>query len=105
MLIYLLSAGCVMAPEEECTDENGIPEKEGYILDFSTEFNDGKLDTQFWLPKYLPHCTASTEGASARYKVEDGCLNLYFTKDSPDYFGGQPGSADPENLLWIANGI
>ena len=45
MLICLLSAGCVMAPEEECTDENGIPEKEGYILDFSTEFNDGKLDT------------------------------------------------------------
>ena len=105
MLICLLSAGCIGAPAEESTDENGIPEKEGYILDFSTEFNDGILDTQFWLPKYLPHCTGSTEGASARYKVEDGCLNLYLTKDSPDYFGGQPGSADPENLLWIANGI
>jgi len=85
--------------------ENGVPEKEGYVLDFSTEFNDGKLNTDYWLPQYLPHCTGSTDGASARYKVEDGCLNLYILKDSPDYFGGQPGSSDPDNLKWIANGI
>ena len=57
------------------------------------------------MAQYLPHCTTNTAGSSARYKVEDGCLNLYITKDSPDYFGGQPGSADPDNLLWIANGI
>lgn len=85
--------------------ENSSSQKEGYILDFSTEFNNEKLNTEYWLPQYLPHCTTSTEGASARYRIENGCLNLFLTKDSPDYFGGQPGSVNPDNLLWIANGI
>ena len=114
MLVGLLSAGCgdtIPAAESGHDTEyvggfkDSVPEKEGYVLDFSTEFNDSDLETEYWLPQYLPHCTANTAGSSARYKVENGCLNLYITKDSPDYFGGQPGSADPDNLLWIANGI
>ena len=87
----------------EQTDE--IPEKEGYVLDFSSEFNNGCLNTDYWLAQYLPHCTAVSAGSAARYSIENGYLNLHITKDSPDYFGGQPGSADPGNLLWIANGI
>ncbi len=114
MLVGLLSAGCgdTIPAAESGHDteyvgglEDSVPEKEGYVLDFSTEFNDSDLETEYWLPQYLPHCTANTAGSSARYKVENGYLNLYITKDSPDYFGGQPGSADPDNLLWIANGI
>ena len=105
MLVVTLLGGCGTNPAEESDLENGVPEKEGYVLDFSTEFNDGKLDEEYWLAQYLPHCTTSIAGSSARYKVEDGCLNLYITKDSPDYFGGQPGSVDSDNLLWIANGI
>ena len=85
--------------------ETAVPEKEGYVLDFSAEFGEDSLNTAYWLPQYLPHCTTSDAGAAARYRIEDGCLNLYITKDSPDYFGGRPGSADPDNLLWIANGI
>ena len=105
MLVVSLLGGCGANPAEDSNLENGAPEKEGYVLDFSTEFNDGKLDEEYWLAQYLPHCTTNTAGSSARYQVEDGCLNLYITKDSPDYFGGQPGSVDPDNLLWIANGI
>lgn len=105
MLVVSLLGGCGANPAEDSNLENGVPEKEGYVLDFSTEFNDGKLDEEYWLAQYLPHCTTNTAGSSARYQVEDGCLNLYITKDSPDYFGGQPGSVDPDNLLWIANGI
>ena len=105
MLVVSLLGGCGANPAEDSTLENGVPEKEGYVLVFSTEFNDGKLDEEYWLAQYLPHCTTRIAGSSARYKVEDGCLNLYITKDSPDYFGGQPGSVDPDNLLWIANGI
>ncbi|MCH5198592.1 MAG: glycoside hydrolase family 16 protein [Oscillospiraceae bacterium] len=88
----------------DCLDDT-IPEKEGYVIDFSSEFNDDILDIEYWLPQYLPHCTPNIAGSSARYKLENGCLNLYIEKDSPDYFGGQPGSVDPDNLLWIANGI
>lgn len=87
------------------TYADSVPKKEGYVLDFSSEFDDNHLNLEYWLPKYLPHCTTNSEGSSARYKVENGCLNLFITKDSPDYFGGQPGSVDPDNLLWIANGI
>ena len=105
MLSGWLLVGCSVKPADESSVENGVPEKEGYVLDFSTEFNEGKLDEEHWLAQYLPHCTGSAEGSSARYKIENGCLNLYITKDSPDYFGGQPGSVDPDNLLWIANGI
>ena len=85
--------------------DDGVPEKEGYVLDFSAEFDGDELNTEHWLPQYLPHCTSNEIGSAARYKVENGNLNLYITKDSPDYFGGQPGSTDPDNLLWIANGI
>ena len=105
VLVSSLLAGCGVKPADENPVGNGAPEKEGYVLDFSSEFNEGKLDEEYWLPQYLPHCSGSTEGSSARYKIENGCLNLYITKDSPDYFGGKPGSADPDNLLWIANGI
>ncbi|MBR2730560.1 MAG: glycoside hydrolase family 16 protein [Clostridia bacterium] len=101
LLILTLLAG---SPPAAFADDPA-PEKEGYTLDFSAEFNDGILDAAHWLPQYLPHCTASEAGASARYEIRDGCLNLFIAKDSPDYFGGRPGSADPGNLLWIANGI
>ena len=104
-MVFLLVLAILIGLPSGAYAEESVPEKEGYVLDFSTEFNDGKLNTEYWLPQYLPHCTANTEGSTARYKVENGCLNLYITKDSPDYFGGQPGSADLDNLLWIANGI
>ena len=104
-IVFLLVLVILAALPSVASAEANIPEKEGYVLDFSTEFNDDKLNSEYWLPQYLPHCTANTEGSSARYKIRNGCLNLYITKDSPDYFGGQPGSADPDNLLWIANGI
>ena len=104
-VVFLLVLTVLISFPSGAYAEESIPEKDGYVLDFSTEFNGGSLNTEYWLPQYLPHCTANTEGACARYKIENGCLNLYITKDSPDYFGGQPGSADPDNLLWIANGI
>ena len=37
-----------MKPAEDDSCEQGIPEKEGYVLDFSTEFNDGRLDTDMF---------------------------------------------------------
>ena len=104
-LVFLLVLTMLIGLPSVAYAEESVPKKDGYVLDFSTEFNDGNLNTEYWLPQYLPHCTTNTEGSSARYKIENGYLNLYITKDSPDYFGGQPGSADPDNLLWIANGI
>lgn len=100
----LLALTILLALPLGTSAEESVPEKEGYVLDFITEFSD-ELNTEYWLPQYLPHCTTNTEGSSARYRIENGCLNLFLTKDSPDYFGGQPGSTDPDNLLWIANGI
>ena len=54
MLVGLLSAGCgdtIPAAESGHDTEyvggfkDSVPEKEGYVLDFSTEFNDSALET------------------------------------------------------------
>ena len=50
ILIVSLLGGCGVTPKDETSDDKGSPEKDGYVLDFSTEFNDGKLDTELWLP-------------------------------------------------------
>ena len=102
---FLLVLTALMALPQTASAEETVPEKEGFVLDFSTEFNFGSFPAASWLPQYFPHSTTSEEGAAARYRIENGCLNLYLTKDSPDYFGGRPGSADPDELLWIANGV
>ncbi len=102
-LVLLLGMVSDAAAFEE--NKDGSQSKEGCVLDFSAEFDNPPLDTDLWLAEYLPHCTADPAGSAARYSIENGCLDLCITKDSPDYFGGQPGSADPDDLLWIANGI
>ena len=48
VLISSLLTGCGVKTSDESSTLNGAPEKEGYVLDFSTEFNDGKLDTESW---------------------------------------------------------
>ena len=66
MLVVTLLGGCGTNPAEDSSLVNGTTEKEGYVLDFSTEFNDGKLDVGYWLAQYLPHCSTNTAGSSAR---------------------------------------
>ncbi len=105
LIAFVLLLGTVLNASAFEDKKDEIPSKEGYVLDFSSEFDSDTLNTDSWLAQYLPHCTADSAGSSARYLIENGYLNLCITKDSPDYFGGQPCSADPGNLLWAANGI
>lgn len=56
-------------------------EKLGYILDFQDEFNETSLDTNKWVPYYLPHWT-SLELASPDYVIDDGILKLKINEDT-----------------------
>lgn len=55
-------------------------EKPGYRLAFHDEFDRPDLDTQKWLPFYLPHWSSREESAP-KYSLKDGCLILQITAD------------------------
>ncbi|MET7760328.1 glycoside hydrolase family 16 protein [Streptomyces sp. NPDC005389] len=57
--------------------------KSGYTLDFQEEFDGGTLDTNKWLPSYLPHWTSTPENAKARYTIADGVLTERLDADTP----------------------
>ena len=55
-------------------------EKTGYILEFSDEFDGPSIDTNKWVPYYLPHWSSRAQSIP-RYHFEDGNLVLQITKD------------------------
>lgn len=55
-------------------------EKAGYRLEFQDEFDGPTLDTNKWVPYYLPHWS-SRERTAPHYTFENGCLVLQITKD------------------------
>ncbi|HEX3021868.1 MAG TPA: glycoside hydrolase family 16 protein [Lachnospiraceae bacterium] len=65
-------------------------DKGKYKLEFWDDFKCSELDTDKWLPYYLPQWS-SCRKASARYRIEDSILTLYIDKDqmpwSPEYNG------------------
>ena len=65
-------------------------EKDGYVLEFCDNFEGEALDTRKWLPYYLPQWS-SKEQTRARYRVQDGQLQLRLEADqepcSPEYTG------------------
>lgn len=65
-------------------DANPI-EKKGYTIVFDEEFDGNELDSEKWLPQYFPHATDTPEGCVAKYKIDDGILNLYIDESSPQY--------------------
>lgn len=83
-------------------------DKEGYVLDFSEEFNGDSLDSTKWTDYYLPHWTSNPENAKANYRFENGCLVEYITKDqqawSPEHDGTVKSSAIMSfDKSWIHN--
>jgi len=66
-------------------------ERPGYALVWHDEFEGHALDTQKWLPLYLPHWS-SRERASARYGLQDSTLVLRIDADQrpwcPEFDGG-----------------
>jgi hypothetical protein len=66
-------------------------EKPGFRLEFQDEFQGASLDTNKWLPYYLPHWSSRSRTA-ARYSLPGGCLRLHIEADQPpwcpEYDGG-----------------
>lgn len=66
------------------------PEKLGYRLEFSDEFDSDRLNLDRWVPYYLPHWS-SRERTQPSYHLEDGALTLRIDADqapwSPEFDG------------------
>jgi hypothetical protein len=59
-------------------------EKPGYTLEFNDEFDGPDINTDKWVPFYLPHWSSRAQTAP-RYYFEDGALILQITKDQPPW--------------------
>lgn len=57
-------------------------EKTGYNLEFNDEFDTGELNTNKWIPHYLPQWS-SRDQSKANYTFNNGHLVLQITKDQP----------------------
>ena len=55
-------------------------EKTGYTLEFNDEFGGPNIDTDKWVPFYLPHWSSRAQSAP-NYYFEDGNVILQITKD------------------------
>ncbi len=55
-------------------------EKPGYRLEFNDEFDGPEIDTDKWVPFYLPHWSSRAH-ATPNYVFQDGNLVLQITKD------------------------
>lgn len=56
------------------------PGKPGYVLEFHDEFDGPQLDSQKWLPFYLPQWSSRAQ-AAPQYTFEEGNLVLQITRD------------------------
>ncbi|WP_051844597.1 glycoside hydrolase family 16 protein [Streptomyces globisporus] len=80
----LVTAGALLPTAAYAADTPPNPStKPGYTLDFQEEFNGTSLDTNKWLPSYLPHWTSTPRNAQARYTIADGVLTERLDADTP----------------------
>lgn len=59
-------------------------DKPGYLLEFHDEFDEDQLNTDKWVPYYLPQWS-SREQSAARYAIEDNMLILKIDEDQPSW--------------------
>ncbi|MET7371928.1 family 16 glycosylhydrolase [Micromonospora arida] len=87
MILGVTLAGVVTAPPAQAGDTPPSPlARPGYTLDFAEEFDVNTLNTNRWLPYYLPHWTSPANrelGAKARYTIADGVLTQRLDADTP----------------------
>lgn len=71
-----------------------IYERKGYVTDWKDDFDESTLNSDKWLPEYLPHNTSSAEGCQTKYTTKDGTLKLVIDEESVDYYTGEKDRVD-----------
>ena len=56
------------------------PQKEGYFLEFQDEFNEQDLNTNRWVPYYLPHWSSRAK-SKTNYAISGNLLQLKIDED------------------------
>lgn len=77
------------------------PEKAGYQLEFNEDFSGAKLNTQHWLPYYLPQW-CSREQSAANYELTGHSLLLKIDKEQPYW---PPQSKDQLRVSSLQTGV
>lgn len=79
----------VSALKEYLVGKNSpVPFKEGYVLDWSDEFDGTVLDDNKWLSMYFPHATSNDKLAAAKYTIKDGILSLILDETTKGFSYG-----------------
>lgn len=76
-IFYLLMPNLLLMAQADFPPNPII--KPGYSLEFHDEFNEPQLDTNKWIPYYLPHWS-SRQKSIAQYDLTDGKLILKITE-------------------------
>ncbi|MDR3360642.1 MAG: discoidin domain-containing protein, partial [Bifidobacteriaceae bacterium] len=86
------TTGRVTAPKEASTpplapgDSAPNPvDKPGHTLDFQEEFSTPDLDTDQWMPYYLPQWAEDREKSRAQFTISDGALHEFLAADTPNW--------------------
>lgn len=62
----------------------GLPDRNGYELEFEDRFESRRLSRDRWLPYYLPQWSSRSQ-AAARYTLDGGALRLRIDADQPPW--------------------
>ena len=80
------------------------PDKQGYELEFFDRFGNATLNTNKWLPYYLPQWS-SKDLSRARYRLVNNQLQLNIEADqkpwSPEYNGDLRVSSLQTGCFWV----
>lgn len=84
-------------PNARAIIDTSTPQKDGYYVTASDEFNGNDVNRSLWTDRYLPHWT-NGDLDKATYRVEDGSLSVYVDRDKKPWDPAMDGSTQVSGL-------
>ena len=89
-LFYTCMSGLLLICNIQSSNAQDYPpnplEKEGYRLIFHDEFDGEKINTDKWIPEYLPSWPKDRSVCAPTYEMKNGIIRLIIDKNSKNEF-------------------
>lgn len=89
-LFYTFISGLLLIGNIQSSNAQDYPpnplEKEGYRLIFHDEFDGEKINTDKWIPEYLPSWPKDRSVCAPTYEMKNGIIRLIIDKNSKNEF-------------------
>ena len=89
-LFYTFISGLLLIGNIQSSNAQDYPpnplEKEGYRLIFHDEFDGEKINTDKWIPEYLPSWPKDRSVCAPTYEMKNGMIRLIIDKNSKNEF-------------------